>query len=72
MVSVISAPENSVPKESAEDRQHRRQRVGEGVAPQHAAFGRALGAGGADIVLAQRLDHGAAHEARVGAELDQR
>ena len=54
-----------------QDRQHRRQRVGEGVAPQHAALGRALGAGGADIVLAQRLDHRAAHEARVGAELDQ-
>ena len=40
--------------------------------PQHAAFGRALGARGADIVLAQRLDHGAAHEARVAAELHQR
>ena len=68
MVSVISAPENSEPKDSASDRQHGDQRVAKRMAQQHAPLASALGARGADVVLAQRLDHGAAHEARIAAD----
>ena len=52
MVSVTSAPENSEPKRQRHDRDHRDERVAQRVMEQHARLAGALGAGGADIVLA--------------------
>ena len=47
----------------ADDGQHRDQRVAQRVPPQRLPPAQALGAGGADIVLAQRLEQRRAHDA---------
>ena len=39
-----------------QQREHRHERVGQGMAPQHVPFARAFGARGADVVLAQGVE----------------
>src|SRR6185437_7391607 len=48
----------------ADDGQHRDQRVAHGVAPERGAAGKAVGAGGADVVLLERIEERGAHDAR--------
>ena len=43
----------------ADHRDDRHRGVAQRMAHQHARFGQALGAGGADVVLGQRLEHAA-------------
>ena len=75
MVSVRMAPPNSSADQQADHGDHRDQRVAQRVQADHARGRQALGAGGADIVLAQHLEHGRAGLAgddreRHGAEHD--
>ena len=55
-----------------DDGEHRDQRVAQRVPPQRLAAGQALGPGGADEVLAQRVDQRRAHDAREDRRLRQR
>src|SRR5207237_10775116 len=50
----------------------RHRGVGERVAHQHANFGQALGAGRADVVLAERLEHRSARDAGDERDVDDR
>ncbi len=55
----------------ADDRQDGVQRVAEGVAVDHRVFRQALGAGGADVVLPELLEHGRAdHAGEDGGEAE--
>ena len=56
----------------AEDGQHRDHRVAQRVAPQHRAPRHALGAGGADIVLAEHFEQCRARDTREDRRLRQR